>query len=305
MSAKNEKFYNFLLEGFQLPSFLHQKIENDILLINYNTAAKEMTHDNISKIFENKPEIIMDLQQCINEQTNFCKEISYQIVPTGEIKYYNFRYSFIHPDLILMSVEDITERKKAEDALKLSQEKLKRLNLELEQKVEKRTKELKESKEEIKRERDNITNILDSMEDMIYIVNQNYKIEYANPSMIRTFGVLKDQKCFEYTNERSEPCPTCKIPEVLNEKTIRSEWYSNKNQGLYDVVDTPLRQSDGSITKLRIFRDITNQKNLEKELKASREKIKRERDNLTNILDSMEDMIYIVNQNYKIEYANP
>ncbi len=542
MSVKNERYINILLEAFQFPSFLHQKIENDICLISYNSAAKKMTHNNISEIFKQKPEIIMDLQRCINEQTNFCKELAYQIGSIGEMKYYNFRYSFIHPDLILMSTEDITEKKvyeqklinskrdlkervrhlrclyhvstlmeqpnisiieiikgtltkipsawkfseligvkivydrdeyktenfkdtpwkiisnisingkllsikvisleespffseqidflneigsrlkaaierkeferilkrekkkaqlyldlagviivalnregeinminkkgyevleyeegelinknwfeifipkprineiqaifkklingeldpsefyenpiitkngkekiiawhntllyddegktigtlssgeditdrrKAEDSLKLSQEKLKKLNLELEQKIEKPTKELKTSEEKIKRERDNLINILDSMEDLIYIVNQNYEIEYANPSMIRAFGVLKDQKCFEYTNERSEPCPTCKIPEVLKEKTIRSEWYSNKNQGVYDVVDTPLRRSDGSIAKLRIFRDITYQKMAEKKLRESEEKLK-------TLFEQAPDSIYVV-----------
>ncbi|MFX0072110.1 MAG: PAS domain S-box protein, partial [Candidatus Hermodarchaeota archaeon] len=99
------------------------------------------------------------------------------------------------------------------------------------------------------------------------------------------------------TNERSEPCPTCKIPEVLNEKTIRSEWYSNKNQGLYDVVDTPLRKSDGNITKLRIFRDITEKKKAEIKLKESEEKFR--------TFTESSPMAILIYQDYQYVYANP
>jgi PAS domain-containing protein len=41
---------------------------------------------------------------------------------------------------------------------------------------------------QVKRERDNLLRILDSMEDGVYIVNRDYDVEYANKSLIKEFG---------------------------------------------------------------------------------------------------------------------
>jgi signal transduction histidine kinase len=48
-------------------------------------------------------------------------------------------------------------------------------------------------------------------------------------------------------------------------KTVRWEWYSLKNERTYDLIDTPLKNPDGSISKLEIFRDITERKRAEEE----------------------------------------
>ena len=68
--------------------------------------------------------------------------MKYIFQTTGEEKYLHVTYGFVHPDLIIVHTEDITERKKAERNLKESQEKLKELNEKLEQRVYDRTKEL-------------------------------------------------------------------------------------------------------------------------------------------------------------------
>jgi len=142
----------------------------------------------------------------------------------------------------LSSGEDITERKKAEKALQL--------------------------------ERDNFINILDSMEDGIYIVDQNYDIQYVNPILKKDFGPYEERKCYEYFHDRREVCPWCKNKEVFEGKTVRWEWYSFKNQKTYDLIDTPLRNLDGSTSKLEIFRDITERKQSEEALRESELKFK-------------------------------
>jgi PAS domain S-box-containing protein len=121
--------------------------------------------------------------------------------------------------------------------------------------------ERKRAEEVLRLERDNFINILNSMEDGVYIVDQNCDIQYVNPMLERGFGPPEGHKCYQYFHDRKEVCPWC-----FAGKTVRWEWYSVKNQKTYDLIDTPLKNPDGSISKLEIFRDITERKKLEERL---------------------------------------
>jgi PAS domain S-box-containing protein len=134
-------------------------------------------------------------------------------------------------------VEDITERKRSEEALQL--------------------------------ERDNLRNIFESIEDGIYIVNRQYDIQYVNSVLVKDFGYYEGRKCYEYFHDRDEVCPWCKNQDVWAGKTVRWEWYSFKNERTYDLIDTPMTLPDGSIGKLEIFRDITEHKKLEAQLQQA------------------------------------
>ncbi|MFX1277087.1 MAG: ATP-binding protein [Promethearchaeota archaeon] len=125
-------------------------------------------------------------------------------------------------------------------------------------------KELEKSDYSLKNENDKLFNILDSLDDGAYIVDQEYNIKYLNPSFERQFGPFKGKKCYEYTNNRSNPCPWCKIQEVVDGKTIRSERYYEKNLKKYELIDTPLRNSDGSILKLKLLKTISDCSPLDK-----------------------------------------
>ena len=59
-------------------------------------------------------------------------------------------------------------------------------------------------------ERDNIINILNSMEDGVYIVTQKYDIVYMNPALKKEFGQFERKKCYDYFHGRQTPCPWCK-----------------------------------------------------------------------------------------------
>ncbi len=105
------------------------------------------------------------------------------------------------------------------------------------------------------------------MEDGVYIVNQSHDVTYVNPSLISVFGPFEGKKCYEYFHDRQNACGWCEINDILDGKIRRWEWYSPKNQKSYDIVDSPLRNLDGSISKLVIFRDITERKHTEEILR--------------------------------------
>ncbi len=128
------------------------------------------------------------------------------------------------------------------------------------------------TEKKLKMERDRLMSILESMEDGVYIVSPRHDIEYVNPVIEREFGAVTGRKCFEYFHDRSEPCPWCLNREVLAGKSVRWTWTSPKNNKIYDLFDTPFRKSDGSVSKLEIFRDVTEFMRAQESVRDNEEK---------------------------------
>jgi len=124
----------------------------------------------------------------------------------------------------------------------------------------------------VKEERDNLNLIFESMVDGVYAVFEDYRVEFMNKVLRDEFGDHVGDICYEVFHGRTEPCPMCKLPEVLAGKTVRWEWHSRKMNRIYDLIETPVKNIDGSISKLTIFRDITKRKKAEEEIqKLNRE----------------------------------
>ena len=113
------------------------------------------------------------------------------------------------------------------------------------------------AEETLRVESENLISILKSMEDWVYKVNEQYEVEYVNPALEKEFGPSEGKKCYEYFHSREWICPGCKCEEVFKGEAVHREYYFPKNQKTYDVLETPLINPDGSISKLSIFRDLT------------------------------------------------
>lgn len=153
-----------------------------------------------------------------------------------------------------------------------------------------------QAEESLSFESENITKILKSMEDRVYIVNQQFDMEYLNPALKKEFGRDHGKKCFVYFRNRKEPCTGCRIEEVLAGKTVRKERYFPRIRRTYDVLETPLRNKDGSLSKLAIYRDVTAVKQARKALEE-REALYR------GVTESIADGAVIV-QDGKVLFVN-
>ncbi|MBW2610242.1 MAG: PAS domain S-box protein [Deltaproteobacteria bacterium] len=123
--------------------------------------------------------------------------------------------------------------------------------------------------------------ILEALEDGIYIINQDFIVEFMNTSMEKVFGDGIGKKCHQVTNNSDKICPWCRASEVFKKgKTLHQEVHLSAVNKIYDIIELPIKNKDGTISKLAIYRDITQRKEREEKLKASEEDYRRLFDNV-------------------------
>ena len=162
-----------------------------------------------------------------------------------------------------------------------SEAELRQYRQHLEKLVRARTAELIETNEKLREEiiqrqraeegllaeKDNLIRILEAMEDVVYIVSPDFDVEYANPAFVKEFPNHEGRKCYQLIHGYERVCSWCQAGAILTGKTGRSEQYCAKNKKTYDVLETPLKNTDGSLSVLTIFRDITERKQAEETIK--------------------------------------
>ena len=119
-----------------------------------------------------------------------------------------------------------------------------------------------------------LMSIFDSMVDGVYVIDSDLDVEYMNEVMIKDFGEGLGRKCYQVIQKKDEVCPWCKVREVFAGKSIRWEQYNERLDRTFDLVEFPLKHSDGTISKVSIFRDITQSKKGEEDYKRLFENVR-------------------------------
>jgi PAS domain S-box-containing protein len=154
--------------------------------------------------------------------------------------------------------------------------------------------ERKKTHESIEREKNRLKGILDVFNDGVYIVNAQSTIEYVNPVIESTFGAVNGQKCHEYIHESPEPCPSCWTPEILAGRSAKRELYAARSGKFFEVFETPIKNDDGSVSKLVFFHDITDRKRAEED-----------RVRLVTAIEQAAETVVMTDTNGTILYVNP
>lgn len=117
--------------------------------------------------------------------------------------------------------------------------------------------------------------IFDAMMDAVYVVDDEFNVQYMNDVMMKDYGEGIGQKCYRVIQKRDGICPHCMASEVFQGESVRWERYVPSQDRTYTLIEFPFRGSDNSISKVSICRDITESRKAEEKVRASEEYYKR------------------------------
>ncbi|MBU0463644.1 MAG: PAS domain S-box protein, partial [Proteobacteria bacterium] len=116
-----------------------------------------------------------------------------------------------------------------------------------------------------------LLNVLDAFEDGIYIVSNDYTVEYMNKFMKELFGEGVGKKCHEVLVKSDKPCHWCKYDEVfINHEIHHSEVHIESVDKTFALSELPVTNQDGTISKLSIYRDISRRVQQKARLESSK-----------------------------------
>jgi two-component system, NarL family, sensor histidine kinase UhpB len=123
------------------------------------------------------------------------------------------------------------------------------------------------ARQAIKKERERLFAVLETMPAMVRLVTPDRRVTFANRALRTRFGDDCDRHCYEYTFGSGRPCEFCEADRVL--KTGQPHhWEINSPDGaILDAYHFPFTDVDGSPLLLEMLMDITERKRAEEEIR--------------------------------------
>ena len=206
---------------------------------------------------------------------------------SGEIEHTNFEKRYFHkeghivwgavssslvrdpqgvPQYFISHVQDITQRKKAEEALRS--------------------------------EHDKFRGMLSALGDGVDIINKNNIIEFQNELLRERNGDKIGEKCYAAYMGLEEPCHFCPIQEAIKTGTATRVELVGKDGRNYELNSSPFTDVDGEVKVIELVRDITERKQAEEALQKSEERYR-------SLVENAKDVIFTVSRDGIVTSLNP
>jgi PAS domain S-box-containing protein len=130
---------------------------------------------------------------------------------------------------------------------------------------------LKQNEEVLRESEEKYRTMMEAMVDAVYICSPDFRVAYMNPAMIRRIGRdATGEVCHKAINDLDERCPFCVHDRVREGEHVEIEILSPKDGRFYRVSHSPVVHRDGTVSKMTIYRDITQHKQAEEALEKAR-----------------------------------
>ncbi|KLU63649.1 sporulation kinase E [Desulfosporosinus acididurans] len=114
-------------------------------------------------------------------------------------------------------------------------------------------------------EKNRLHALLNSLPGLMIVLDEEFKIRFANRNYIMKYGECEGKYCYEVGNKKS-PCNDCLVKKSFTCELPFSREEVFLNNRFYDVTFQPFRDIDGSMLVIRTLYDITERKEAEQEL---------------------------------------
>jgi PAS domain S-box-containing protein len=133
------------------------------------------------------------------------------------------------------------------------------------------------TEETIKKEREQLLSIFDSMDEVVYVADPStYELLYVNEAFRKNFGQGIGQPCYRILQNRTGSCPFCTNDRIFGEHTGTTyiwEFQNEKTKNWFRCIDRAIRWSDDRMVRFEIAIDITEIKKMNVELQKHRENL--------------------------------
>ena len=129
--------------------------------------------------------------------------------------------------------------------------------------------------EKLLQSKDLLQSVFDGITDQVVLLDSDYLIKMVNKAYTRTYDVHAEdvlgRKCFEIHGSGEQPCPECRLEEVLRTRTpVVYETRCPELKGIYQVHCYPNLDDAGEVESvIRYVKDITEQKMMEQKIQQT------------------------------------
>jgi diguanylate cyclase (GGDEF)-like protein/PAS domain S-box-containing protein len=127
-------------------------------------------------------------------------------------------------------------------------------------------KEAEKSLEEANYNMNQYLDVIDKIDIGLFVVDDDYRVRFMNTTMMKWFGDQQGKTCYSSVANLDSPCSYCKLQDVIKKnKKVTYEPTTPDGQS-FDIVATSVKNSDGTMSKMEVVRNVTEQKKIQQSL---------------------------------------
>ena len=129
--------------------------------------------------------------------------------------------------------------------------------------------ERKRAEEAVKAERQRLYGVLETLPVYVCLLDSDYRMPFANRYFRETFGESHGRRCHDFLFNKDAPCEICETYTVMRTGEPHHWYWTGPNGRDYDIYDFHFTDADGSMLILEMGIDITERNKAEEGLKQT------------------------------------